>query len=96
MKNQKKRNKELGKDFEERVQKTINSGTMWFDKGDLKTKDNVIECKFTEKKGYRITTKLLRKLWEESLDANKLPLLIIGIKDEDCRWMLKVSIKREV
>jgi len=69
---------------------------LWFSKGDLQTKDYVIECKFTEKKGYRISTKLLKKLWGEALDANKLPLLMIGIKDEDCKWMLKVEINREV
>ena len=92
----KKVSKKVGQEFEEKVQKTLNSGSMWFDKGDLKTKDYVIECKFTEKKGYRITTKLLQKLWNEALDANKLPLLVIGIKDKDCRWMIKVKINREV
>jgi len=96
MKRKKKVSKKVGQEFEEKVQKTLNSGSMWFDKGDLKTKDYVIECKFTEKKGYRITTKLLQKLWNEALDANKLPLLVIGIKDKDCRWMIKVKINREV
>ena len=88
--------KKLGQKFEERVQKTINSGALWFDKGDLKTADYVIETKYTEKKGYRITTKLLKKLWKDSLEANKLPLLTIGIKDEEGIWMLKVIINREV
>jgi len=92
----KKTNKKAGQDFENKVQKTINSGTMWHGKGDLKTDEHVIECKFTEKKGYRITTKTLQKLWDEALDANKLPLLIIGIKDDGYRWMLKVQINREV
>lgn len=90
----KKKNK--GRKFEERIQKTINSGALWFDKGDLKTADYVIEVKYTEKKGYRITTKLLKKLWEDALEANKLPLLTIGIKDEEGLWMLKVMINREV
>lgn len=91
----KKNNKRRGQAFENKVQKTLNSGSLWFDKGDLKTEDYVIECKFTEKKGFRVTTALLKKLWEESLDANKLPMLVIGIEDEDKRWMLHVNIEQE-
>lgn len=90
----KKKNK--GRKFEDKVKNTLNSGALWFDKGDLKTADHVIECKFTEKKGYRITLKLLEKLWDESLSANKLPALIIGIKDNNITWMLKVKIEKEV
>lgn len=96
MKSQKKASKKIGQEFERKVQKTINSGQLWWSKGDLTTENHIIECKFTEKKGYRITTKLLQKLWDEALDANKLPLLVIGIKDKDCKWMMKVEINREV
>lgn len=92
----KKSNKEKGQKFEKKVAKTINSGQLWFSKGDLKTEDYVIECKFTEKKGFRITTQLLQKLWNEALDANKLPKLIIGLDDDNCKWMLDVSIERKV
>jgi len=95
-KRKKKRSKKIGQKFEKKVQKTINSGSLWFNKGDLQTKDYVIECKFTEKKSYRISTKMLDKLWEESLDANKLPLLIIGIENKNCKYTLKVDISKEV
>ena len=88
--------KKKGNKFEKKVQRTINSGALWFQKGDLQTKDYVIEAKYTEKKGYRISTKLLKKLWEDALDANKLPLLTIGIKDGDVLWMMKVTLNREV
>jgi len=91
----KKNNKRSGQAFENKVEKTLNSGSLWFDKGDLKTDDYVIECKFTEKKGFRITTALLQKLWDEALDACKLPFLVIGIEDEKFRWMLKISIEKE-
>lgn len=94
MKSQKKTSKKIGQEFERKVQKTINSGQLWLDKGDLKTEDYLIECKTTEKKSYRITTKLLQKLWNEAFEANKLPMLIIGLKDENCKWMLKVEINR--
>ena len=95
MKTQKNNSKKLGQQFEKKVQKTINSGQLWNDKGDLKTKDYLIECKVTEKKGYRVTLKLLQKIWKEALEANKLPMLIIGLKDENCKWMLRVEINRE-
>jgi len=96
MKRKKQSSKKIGQEFEKVVQKTINSGALWFSKGDLQTKNYVVECKFTEKKGYRISAKLLKKLWDEALDANKLPLLVIGIKEDDCKWMLKVEINKEV
>jgi len=87
--------KKIGNKFEEKVQKCINSGALWFDKGDLKVGDYLVECKYTEKKGYRITTKVLKKLWEEALDRNKLPALVVGIKDENETWILNVSITKE-
>jgi hypothetical protein len=86
--------KNKGRKFEDQCQKTINSGA-FFDKGDLKTEDYVIECKFTEKKGFRISTKILEKIWGEALDANKLPLLIVGIKDGTTQWNLKIELNKE-
>ena len=87
--------KNKGRKFEKECQQTINSGA-FFDKGDLKTEDYVIECKFTEKKGFRISTKILEKIWGEALDANKLPLLIIGIKDGTVQYNLTVQINKEI
>jgi len=91
----KRKSKNKGRKFEEKVRKTINSGQLWFDKGDLKSKDYVIECKFTEKTGYRITKKLLKKLWEEALEANKMPALVIGIQDEQDKWIVKAVIEKK-
>ena len=79
----KNKNKKKGMNFENKVQKTLNSGALWFDKADLKMSDYCIEVKFTEKKGFRITTQMLNKLWNQALTANKEPLLVIGIKRED-------------
>ena len=90
-----KSNKRKGSDFEEKVQKCIASGALYFDKGDLKTEDYLIECKFTELDGFRITKKILEKIWEDALDSHKLPKLVIGIKDEDSTWVLNVDIQKE-
>lgn len=92
----KKTNKAKGTDFEKKVQATINSGAMAFDKGDLKTSEFVIECKYTEKKGFKITTDILDKIWNSSLDASKLPKLIIGIKNDNISWTIICDIKKEV
>ena len=90
-----KNNKRKGIKFENKVQKTIASGNMWFDKGDLKTEDYMIECKYTDKKSFRITTNILRKLWNDALDAQKLPILSIGIKDNEKLWILKIKLEKE-
>lgn len=90
----KKSNKEKGGKFENICKNTINSGALTFDKGDLKTAEYVIEAKFTEAKGFRVTTKILNKIWGEALDANKLPRLIIGIKDKDILWTINCDITK--
>lgn len=86
--------KNKGRKFEEKIQKCINSGALWFDKGDLKTEDFLIEIKHTHKKSFSITKKILQKIWNEALEYNKLPKLIVGINDGDKDWILDVTINR--
>jgi len=86
--------KNIGRKFEEKIQKCINSGALFFDKGDLKTDDYLIECKYTEKKGFRVTKKILEKIWSEAFETNKLPKLIVGIKDNGKDWILDITINR--
>lgn len=76
----KKNQKRKGSRFEKKVQKTINSGALWFNKGDLRFENYCIEAKYTDKKGFRVSLQILEKLWRESLEANKEPLLVIGIR----------------
>lgn len=92
----KKSNKEKGNKFENICKNTINSGALVFDKGDLKTSELVIEAKFTEGKGFRITTKILEKIWGEALDSGKLPRLLIGIKEGTILWTLSCDITKGV
>lgn len=92
----KKSNKQKGMDFEDKVFKTINSGALSFQKGDIHTKDYVIDAKYTDKKGFRISTLILQKLWVEALDSNKLPLLVVGIKDENIIWTITCNITKEI
>lgn len=75
--------KNKGRKFEEKVQKTINSGATVWDKGDLKSAEFVVEVKYTDKKSYSIKQEVLQKLWDAAFEANKLPRLIIGIPKDD-------------
>ena len=90
-----KTSKDKGNDFEKECQRTINSGAFFKDH-DLSMKNYVVECKFTEKKGFKITTQILDKLWNDALDASKLPLLLVGIKDENIQYNLRITINKEM
>jgi hypothetical protein len=74
------KSKNRGRQFEDRVKSTIASGALWFSKGDLKDKDNTFECKYTDKKGFRLTLEMLEKIWEQALNAQTEPRFVIGIK----------------
>jgi len=93
----KKNNKLKGMQWEKKVEKCIASGALHFDKGDLKTEDYVIEVKYTDKKSYRITAKTLEKIWNDALESNKLPKMVIGLQgEENTRWVVTVNLTKEV
>jgi len=87
----KKSNREKGQAFEDLVQKCINSGAFEIDKGDLRGKDLLIEVKYTDKKSYRLTQKVLEKIWNEALDRNKLPRIVIGIPRKNERELFIIN-----
>ena len=91
----KNKSKKKGQAFERKIEKCINSGALSFDKGDLKTSVFIIEAKFTDKKGFRISDKILEKLWSDALESNKLPKLIIGISRND-KEMFIISCNIEI
>ncbi len=66
--------------FEKKVQRTLKSGGVWFSPLDLNCGNYNIEAKYTDKKGYRITTELLEKIWGQALSMAKEPVLIVGIR----------------
>jgi hypothetical protein len=75
--------KRKGSKFEDKVKRTIGSGNLWFNKGDLKDKDSTIECKYTDKKGFRITLDMLEKIWDQALTAQTEPRFVLGIRRND-------------
>jgi Holliday junction resolvase len=52
-------------------------------KAQSKVEDCCIECKFTDKKGFKVTLEMLEKLWNQSLVAKKKPLLVVGVRRND-------------
>ena len=78
-----RRNKKKGSKFEDKVKKTLNSGSLWMSPLDLSSKENQIEVKYTDKPGYRISLDLLNKIWGQSLSMNKELYLIISIQLDD-------------
>jgi len=72
--------KSKGNKFEKIAQRTIGSGAVWFSPLDIQYDKHCIECKYTDKKGFRISLNLLEDIWGKSLGMNKEPFLIIGIK----------------
>jgi len=79
----KKSSKKKGLESEKRVQRCLNSGSLWFDKGDLKTEDYLISVKHTAKKSFRLTKEILEEIWEQALDRNKYPRIVIEIETDN-------------
>ena len=85
-----------GDRFEKKIYRTISSGKIWFDKGDLKDADYLIECKYTDKKGFRVSLKHLEKLWNQALTKQKEPRLVIGIRrNENEIFVLTSDVRLE-
>ena len=75
--------KNKGLRFEDKVRTTIASGQLWFNKGDIKDSISTIECKYTDKKGFRITLDMLEKIWDQALTAQTEPRFVLGIRRND-------------
>jgi hypothetical protein len=58
-------------------QVTPGSGNGWIRKADVRTDNELIEFKTTTKASYSLTAADLRKLWEQALIDNKVPLFEI-------------------
>jgi len=83
-----------GSKFETKVKNSIRSGGLWFSPLDLSTDTHLVECKYTDQKGYRITKDLVAKIWKQALSIQKEPILVIGIKrDEDTMFTLNCQIQ---
>lgn len=81
-----KRAKELGKG----VKATRASGAVWYEKGDISSDDVLIEHKYTTKKSFSITRRLIEKVRKEARARNWC--IEVEFLDEFMRPRDKVSI----
>ena len=86
--------KNKGRKAEEYYIKTLNSGAFYHD-ADMTSNEHALEHKYTEKKSFRITTDLLKKIWCEAFDQNKFPEFGITIKEGESLWMMKIDIVKK-
>jgi len=63
---------------EKRVTRQLNSGGMWFAKGDLKSDDCLFELK-KGKKQVSVTGEMMEKIFKEASYVGKLPILMVEI-----------------
>ena len=73
---------------EEKARKHINSGAVWFDKGDLDYKDFNIDVKLTDKKQYTFKIKDIEKHYKDSIPKTPVFLVYLG------NYVLKTFIQR--
>ncbi len=57
------------------------SGNRWYNPGDSRSNDYLIESKFTEGKSYSLNYNKLKKIYNEALLIYKIPLFSVQIKD---------------
>jgi hypothetical protein len=62
-------------------QRSVASGAFWFRKGDVRSKDLLIEHKWTGKKSFTLKSDVLEKITTEALIESRTPVLGISLND---------------
>ncbi len=60
-------------------QRNVASGAFWFRKGDVRSKDLLIEHKWTGKKSFTLKSQVLEKITTEALLDSRTPVLGISL-----------------
>lgn len=76
-KKQEKRNAQKGGG-----RRTMRSGGIWFDPGDVKLDDFLEEDKETENKSYSLKAETWRKIYKQALLNNRMPCMSIQFTNE--------------
>jgi hypothetical protein len=63
--------------------RTKGSGNQWANRGDIKSGIFLIEAKSTDKKSFSITQNLWKKIWEEAIQTQRIPILSIRLNKND-------------
>lgn len=56
---------------------TANSGARWHSKGDIITKDSLVEVKSTTQASMTVPQLWLDKIWQEAVKVNKTPVVVL-------------------
>jgi hypothetical protein len=59
------------------------SGNLWFRKGDVRSKDLLIEHKWTGKKTFTMKSAVLEKIVTEAIMDGRMPVLGFSLNDEN-------------
>ena len=77
---------------ETKVVRQIASGSLWGNKGDIKSEDCLIEHKYTQHKSYALTVETLNKIFEEATKTGKIPKMIIEFLDKSNKPIMAVDL----
>jgi len=74
--------KEKEKDIAKKIggKRVYGSGNLWFEKGDIKLKDTLVEVKTTDKKSISVKLSVLKKIEKEAYKSGRKPILILDIR----------------
>lgn len=61
---------------------TPGSGARWHSKGDVTTREWMVECKRTDKKQYILKAAEMKKLIVEALRDGKQPMMVVDMQGE--------------
>lgn len=64
-------------------QRNVASGAFWFRKGDVRSKDLLIEHKWTGKKSFTLKSDVLEKIVTEAIIDGRTPVLGISLNDNN-------------
>lgn len=62
-------------------QRNVASGAFWFRKGDVRSKDLLIEHKWTGKKSFTLKSDVLEKITTEAILDGRTPVLGVSLND---------------
>ena len=69
--------------------KNRGSGNRWYNPGDSRSNDYLVESKYTDGKSYSLNRNKLYKIYKEALLAYKIPLFMVQIQDTEVVIMFK-------
>lgn len=66
-----------------KINECLSNGALYLSKKNLNIKDCCIECYYSDKKTFNLTSNMLEKLWNRASELHKKPIIDIGIKIND-------------